>query len=140
MPALKTYDIFISHAWAYNEDYYNIIKRLESQPNFYFRNYSVPTHDPLVDPNTFVGQQKLISMIDAQIRPVNVVIFIGKMYFYHRNWVMKELDLAMKYNKPCLLIRPLDQQRIPDELRNNCRREVGWYADDIVSAIRDISL
>ena len=28
MPALKTYDVFISHAWKYNDQYYNLINML----------------------------------------------------------------------------------------------------------------
>lgn len=138
MTIYKTYGLFISHAWSYNEDYYSLIERLESCPNFYFRNYSVPIHDPLIDPGSYIGQRQLNDLLDSQIRPASVVIFIGRMYFYHRQWILRELDIAKSYGKPCLLVRPLNQQQVPAELRAHCAKEVGWYIDDIVRAIQDI--
>ena len=35
MPPLKTYDLFISHAWKYDDDYYRLVKLLENA--IYFR-------------------------------------------------------------------------------------------------------
>ena len=34
MPALKTYDLFISHAWTHNAEYDRLVKRLRATPNF----------------------------------------------------------------------------------------------------------
>ena len=39
MPELKTYDVFISHAWTYNSDYYRLVEMLDKAPNFKWRNY-----------------------------------------------------------------------------------------------------
>jgi hypothetical protein len=47
MPQLYPYRLFISHAWDYNDDYYTLEGMLRDSPNFAFRNYSVPKHDPL---------------------------------------------------------------------------------------------
>ena len=47
MPSLKTYDLFISHSWDYNSEYYSLVEKLKEYPNLYFRNYSVPEHDAL---------------------------------------------------------------------------------------------
>ncbi len=46
----KTYNIFISHAWRYSEDYYRLVEMLNNAPYFKWRNYSVPQHDPVLDP------------------------------------------------------------------------------------------
>ena len=54
MPELKTYDLFISHAWKYNEDYYRLVDMLNNAPNFKWRNYSVPEHDPVLIPMTLM--------------------------------------------------------------------------------------
>ena len=35
MPSLKTYDLFISHAWRYNADYNRIVEMLNAAPDFY---------------------------------------------------------------------------------------------------------
>ena len=46
MPALKTYRLFISHAWQYHDDYYRLVEMLNAANNFRWYNYSVPEHDP----------------------------------------------------------------------------------------------
>ena len=56
MPELKMYDLFLSHAWRYNDDYYKLEKMLKEASLFKWRNYSVPKHDPLIDPNSYAGK------------------------------------------------------------------------------------
>ena len=41
------YNIFISHAWKYNSEYYNLEEMLNNAPYFTWKNYSVPQHDAL---------------------------------------------------------------------------------------------
>lgn len=48
MPYLKIYDLFISHAWTYNYDYYKLVDILRKAPCFYFRNYSVPKAEDIL--------------------------------------------------------------------------------------------
>ena len=42
MPYLKTYNLFISHAWAYGESYNRLINLLNQAPYFSYKNYSAP--------------------------------------------------------------------------------------------------
>ena len=51
MPSLKTYDLFISHAWLYGDDYDNLINLLDKASYFYYRNYSAPKEKPLAISN-----------------------------------------------------------------------------------------
>ena len=37
VPALKTYDVFISHAWTYSDDYYRLVNLLNEANNFKWR-------------------------------------------------------------------------------------------------------
>ena len=77
MPNLKTYDLFLSHAWKYNSDYYRLEEMLKNAPLFTWRNYSVPVHNPLIDPNSPVGKRTLTNELDQQVRPVNCVIILA---------------------------------------------------------------
>lgn len=140
MPSLKTYDLFISHAWTYSEDYLKLENLLKAAPLFAWRNYSVPMHDPLVDPNTLVGKQKLTSMLDNQIRPVNCVLIISGMYAIYREWIQKEIVLAQNYNKPIIGVIPRGQERTPVDVQNAAKTMVGWNTDSIVSVIRTYSI
>ena len=76
MPELKIYDLFISHAWRYNDDYTRLVDMLRKAPNFNWRNYSDPKHDPVVDPDDKVNRDRLVRELEGQIRPTNCVIVI----------------------------------------------------------------
>jgi hypothetical protein len=140
MPALKTYDLFISHAWAYNDAYYRLQGLLQAAPYFQFRNYSVPTHDPLVDPGTLIGKARLTQMLDAQIRPVNCVLVIAGMYATHKYWIQKEIELAQSYRKPIIGLVPWDQERVPLDVQLAASEMASWSTSSIVDAIRRWSI
>ena len=59
MPRLKTYDVFISHAWSYHDNYYRMVNFLNDAPRFNWRNYSVPEHDPLELPTIKASKNSL---------------------------------------------------------------------------------
>ena len=55
-----TYNIFISHAWKYSEHYNKVVTWLneaQAEGQFTWKNYSVPEHNPLIDPNTSAGKR-----------------------------------------------------------------------------------
>ena len=140
MPALKTYDLFISHAWNYNADYYKLESFLNKAPLFKWRNYSVPEHDPLIDPKSNTGRGKLLKMLDIQLRPSNCVLILGGMYASYSDWINKEIELAIKYNKPIVAIYPWGQQRMPNIIQESADEIVGWNTNSIVNAIRKNSI
>ena len=43
----KTYNLFISHSWAYSDAYQKMINLLNKRPYFFYKNFSVPKHDPI---------------------------------------------------------------------------------------------
>lgn len=140
MPSLKTYDLFLSHAWKYNSDYYALERLLKNAPLFYFRNYSVPVHNPLIDPKTPVGKRLLTVELEQQVRPVNCVLILSGMYAAHSEWIEKEIRLAQKYNKPIIGVRPRGQIRVPTIIQSAAVDMVYWNTGSIVSAIRKYSI
>ena len=138
MPTLKTYDLFLSHVWrkASNSEYYRLEKLLKEANNFYWRNYSVPEHDPLGTKT----DGELRQALDSQIRPVNCFLVVSGMYVYHRKWIQEEIDLALSYEKPIIGIVPWGQERVPMEVKNVAKTMVSWQTNSIVSAIRAWSL
>lgn len=65
MPGLRTYKLFISHSWSYNDDYYRLVDYLNDAPNFDWKNLSVPEHDPVSDAD-------LRRQLRKQIQPASV--------------------------------------------------------------------
>ena len=136
MPLLKTYRLFISHAWTYNDDYYRLVNLLNNANNFSWRNYSVPKHDPVDANNT----TKLAEALQNQMRPTQVVLIISGMYAAYRKWIQYEIDLAAHWNKPIIGIRPRGSERTPTAVSSVAKEMVGWNTSSIVAAIRKHSL
>jgi hypothetical protein len=136
MPELRIYNIFISHAWAYNDDYYRLIEMLNAAPNFDYHNFSVPEHDPLHAGN----RRQLEEDLYDQIRPSSIVIILAGMYVPHHDWIQREIDMAQVIDKPILGIAPWGSQVVPVAIQNAADEIVGWNTDSIVGAIRRLSL
>jgi hypothetical protein len=140
MPALTQYHLFISHAWKYDEAYNSLENLLKEAPNFAFANYSVPKHDPLIDPGTPAGKSRLQRLLDEQIRQASIVLVLAGMYVTHKEWIQYEINEASATNKPIIGVTPRGQERIPAEVTSVAKVMVGWNTNSIVEAIRKYSL
>lgn len=133
---LKIYNLFISHAWDYNSDYYNLVDLLSNYPYFNFKNYSVPQHDAL---NTKTNWE-LEEALNRQIAQTSVVLIIAGMYYNNRKWIQKEIEIAKAKGKPIIVIRPRGAERMPSELISDDYIRVNWNSSSIVQAIRENSI
>lgn len=136
MPRLKTYDLFISHAWRDDDDYNRLVNLLLAASLFKWRNYSVPQHHPLDASSAPFLRQAL----DRRIRPVNAVLIISGMYVNYRDWIQYEMKLAQHYNKPIIGIRPWGAERIPVAVQQSAAAMVGWNTRSIVRAVRNYAI
>jgi hypothetical protein len=137
---MKTYNIFISHAWKYTEHYNKVVQWLneaQSEGKFNWKNYSVPEHDPVIDPNTTVGKRKLQAELDGQIKPTSIVIILAGMYAAHSDWIDFEIDTSKSYNKYIVGVKPWGQERIPTKVSGNSNIMVGWNKSSVINAVSD---
>ena len=125
--------LFISHAWDYNKQYYNLVKLLEERSYFDFYNHSVPKHDPLDAEGRELEDRLRNQMINCQ-----VVLVIAGVYPTYRDWIKKEIKMAKGYGKPIIGVRPRGQVRISQIVQDNADKIVGWNTDSVVSAIRKV--
>lgn len=135
---MARYHIFISHAWKYSDDYNKVVEWLnEAQDEglLTWSNYSVPEHDPLVDPDTSVGKTKLKNMLREQIRPASKVIVISGMYAAYSEWIDFEIETAVDYEKYIIGLKPWGQQRVPTKIQDNADVMVGWNKKSLIDAI-----
>jgi hypothetical protein len=138
MPQLKTYDLFISHAWKYGDDYDRFVKLLNDANNFLYRNYSAPEDKPLIPKGTTVPDKEILEKIENKIKPVNCFIVFAGMYVNYSDWIQKEIDIALALKKPIIVIKPWGQVQTPNVF--NDYNLIGWNTDSIVKEIRDQSL
>lgn len=135
---MYTRDIFISHAWSYSDRYNGIVNLLDNAAYFSWRNYSVPEHNPLVDPNTLVGKRKLTALLDEQIRQVSCFVVVAGMFVNHKEWIQTEIDIALAYKKPIVGVRRRGQVRTPQYIEDISDEMCNWNSKSITDAIKAI--
>lgn len=132
------YHIFISHAWKYSDNYNQIVTWLneaQAEGLLTWKNYSVPEHDPIIDPDTQIGKNTLKEELTKQISPASKVIVLAGMYASYSDWINFEINIATSQNKYIIGVKPWGQERIPTVISNNANIMVGWNKKSIIDAI-----
>lgn len=136
---MKQYSVFISHSWQYGDAYEKLIKMLDNDPRFNYKNYSVPKDDPIHNaPNA----ELLEAAIKRQMTFCDVVIILAGVYSTYSKWINKEINLAKKgftSPKPILAIEPWASEKTSAVVKENADKIVGWNASTIISGIRELS-
>ena len=135
---MKQYSIFISHSWAYEDAYEKLIKMLENDPRFSFKDYSVPKDDPIHNaPNS----TELTMAIQNQMRFCDVIIMLAGVYSTYSAWINKEIKIAKGFTtpKPILAIEPWASEKISQVVKDNADKIVKWSTSSIVSGIRELA-
>lgn len=135
---MKTYNLFVSHAWDYSEDYKKVIEWLDkakAEKRLDYKNYSDPKDDPIVDPDEETKKKRMKEKLRNQIRPSSIVIVIAGMYVAYSEWIGFEIDTAVGMNKYIIGLKPWGQERVPTKLSDNADVIVGWNYESLISAI-----
>jgi hypothetical protein len=138
--SLRTYHVFVSHAWSYDSDYTRLVDMLNSAARFVWKNYSCPQCGPAVDTNSIIGYSRLVTALENQIRPVQCVVVLSGMYVAHSRWIQKEIDIATGWSKPIIGVVPWGAERTPTAVSSVAKEMVRWNTESIVAAIRKWSL
>lgn len=134
---MKIHNIFISHSWSYSDAHDKLVSFFNREPYFYFKNYSVPKNDPI---HNAPYEWQLEAAIEQQIKPCSIVVIMAGKYATFSKWINKEIQIAKKYNKPIVAIRPWDTEQISSIVRDNADVIVGWNGTSIVREIKDRAL
>ena len=132
MPALKTYRLFISHAWKYKDDYDRLTRLLNEAKRFKWQDYSVPIFDPI----NAKDDAQLRAELNNHISRAQVILIISGMYVNYREWIQYEIDVSKDYHKPIIGIEPRGSRRVPVDVRAVAATMVKWNTNSIVKAIR----
>jgi len=127
------YNLFISHSWSYSNTYEGLIKLLDSDSYFYYRNYSVPKDDPVLDAQ---NEDELLRAIMDQIKPCSAVLVLAGVYAEYSKWIQKEISIANYYKKPIIGIEYFGSERTSSTVRENAVALVKWNSKSIIDAIK----
>ena len=136
---MRTFNLFISHSWAYGDQYGRLVKLLEQRRYFQFRNYSVPRDNPIHKARSTTALREAIKQ---KMKPTSAVLILAGVYATYSKWIDEEIDLAesgFDLPKPIIAIKPWASKRTSDRVKNAADLIVGWNTDSIVQAIREVA-
>ncbi len=101
-PWQQTYDLFVTHAWRYHDDWNRFSDVMNKEGYFRWRNFSVPWYDPAVDVNTDSGKKFVVDWLEKQIIPCHALIALDSVHAVNsaRRWVEDEIRIARDLKKP----------------------------------------
>ncbi len=155
MDGKRNYDIFITHAWRYHDDWLRLVDLLNatcpplgtrlngearsnrSGPSRTWRNFSLPWYDPALDPRTERGGKAVRWNLESQIIPVQAVVLLASVLSEPgtRKWLDFELDMARKHRKLIIALPPWGETEVPGEVRQAADTIVPWDAEAILAAV-----
>lgn len=134
----KTYHIFISHSWAYQDAYEGLIKLLNKDSNFSYSDYSVPKDSPIHNAET---SEELYNAIRAQVSNASVVIILAGVYSTYSEWINKEIEIAQTEfltPKPIIAVEPWDSEKTSIKVKEAADKIVKWNSSSIINAIKEL--
>ncbi len=137
MPSRPTVDLFVTHAWRYHDDWRHLVDLLNAHDVRGWRNFSLPWHDPALDPRTEAGGKAVRWHLETQIIPADAVVLLASVLSEPgtRKWLDLELALARKHGKPVIAVPAWGEQDVPPEVRASADAVVGWDAVALRAAV-----
>jgi hypothetical protein len=140
-PWQRTYDLFITHAWRYHDDWNRFSEVMNKESYFRWRNFSVPWYDPAVDVNTDAGKKFVIDWLEKQIIPCHVVVVLDSVHGVNsaRRWVEDEIRIARDLKKPVLGLPAFGAAQASSPLSALVDQILGWEGKAIAEAVARVA-
>jgi hypothetical protein len=133
--AQRTYKLFISHSWDYDEEYERIVRLLNGVRSFAWENLSVPIGNPI----HVRGEDDLPYELRNRMRQCCAFIACAGMWVAHSEWIQFEINFARRIGRPIVMVPPWGQERLPLALAPHADA-CASRSDTLVAAIRQVAL
>ena len=127
----KNYYIFISHSWAYHNEYDGVVNLL-NKTNLKWQDYSVPKDDPI---HTNGSDKDLEDAIETKIKCCSCIIVLAGVYSTYSKWINKEVQVAKKFNKKIIAIEKFGSEKTSQFVKENADIIVKWQSSSLENAI-----
>jgi hypothetical protein len=134
----KTYNLFISHSWAYSDAYDGLLRLLNKDYTFNYANYSVPKNDPV---HTNGTDKQLYAAIKEQISHASVVLILAGVYATYSKWINKEITIAQTEfitPKPIIAVEYWGSERTSTIVKDAADLIVKWQSNSIIDAVKKL--
>lgn len=139
MEKAKSYDLFLTHAWRFHDDWVRFSEFMDNIPGVAWRNFSLPWHDPAMTPDTEAGSRFIRNFLESQIIPVQGVILLAGVYEVksNRRWLDTEIEIARRRNKPIIGITAIGKETMSEEVSSLCDATSEWDGAKIIATLDD---
>lgn len=127
------YNLFISHSWSYSDAYDGLLKLLDNNPYFIYKNYSVSKDDQIYNARY---DYQLKEAIRNQMQHASCVLILAGVYSTYSKWINIEIELAKEMKKKIIAIEPWDSEKTSRVVKDAADVIVKWRTNSIISAIR----
>jgi len=109
-----TYDLFLTHAWHYNDDWQGIVAMLDNYIPGKWRNWSLPWHDTSIERHTPEGKAALVKLLEGHIAMASAILLLPETRSMPdgQMWLDKQLEISAHFSKPVIGILALDAPKL----------------------------
>lgn len=128
----RTYKIFISHCWNY-DDVLQKLKNLLDSRGYFNAEY---THVEKSHPINSEYAPVIKAQITRKLGNSDIVLAIAGVYASYSDWMQWEMDRAKELGLNVIGVIPRGQERISTQVYNRSIKDVHWNTESIIDAIR----
>lgn len=132
---VKTYKLFISHRWEYDNLLQNLKNLLNERGYFSAEYYQIEKDCPINSEKASVIQAN----ITKRLKESDVVLAIAGVSASYSEWMQWEMDKALELGLKIVGVIPRGNERISQEVDKRSVEDVRWNTESVVEAIRKYS-
>jgi hypothetical protein len=141
-----TYDLFLTHAWCYTDDWQGLVAMLDEHLPGRWRNWSLPWHDTSIERYTPEGRESLVKLLHGHISMASAVLLLPEIKKLPEGqmWLDKQLEIAVHYSKPIIGVLPQGEvnswffrgkNAFPEDLRSRVQEITARNAIEIIKRV-----
>lgn len=131
----KTYKLFISHRWEYDNLLQNLKDLLNERGYFSAEYYQFEKNCPCYSEKASV----IKANITKRLKETDVVLAIAGVSASYSEWMQWEMDKALELGLNIVGVIPRGNERISQEVYKRSVEDVRWNTESVVNAIKKYS-
>lgn len=122
--------LFVTHAWAENDDYIRIFEYLEATGTFYYHNTSLP------DAKRPIDKESQREELRRQIGPCEVVIALPAVYKASPEVALFQLNFAKSADRPIVMLENFaSSEALPKVFADLADEITAWNERNLIDAL-----
>jgi hypothetical protein len=123
--------LFVSHAWAENDDYTRVFEYLEASGKFYYLNTSKPQTKQPID------KESQREDLRRQIAPCEVVVVLPAVYQLAPELVLFQMNFAKAADRPIVAMENFGSTApLPKAIKDLADEVSAWNERSLIDALR----